>query len=338
MLPQGSWINVENPTDQDMAVIYSGARALVFPSLGEGFGLPVLEAMRCGCPPIVASTSSLPEVAGQAALYIDPLKPQSISDAALALTQSTSLYEALSKTALERSAQFTWKRCALETAEVLRRAARRYALSAPAKDVNELLGSESGSEIQADEGGFELWDTKGVTVRKSDRLFNVGVDQFRTVIVREEPLEGLHAVEGTLRTGYNELHMVLILRRMQRDHAAVWVRFDPASRSDDSQARVYIDLQNRVVTEMFVTGDVLVRLCEVDDAGDGWCRLRLRVRPTSQLGPDVKVVVAARRGPQGSAIYEGSGIDAFELLHYRAWLHSADLASDETEIRTGLNH
>ena len=58
-------------SDDDLATLYSGAHALVYPSLYEGFGLPPLEAMSCGCPSVVVNTSSIPEVCGNAALYFD---------------------------------------------------------------------------------------------------------------------------------------------------------------------------------------------------------------------------------------------------------------------------
>ena len=63
---------VESVSDQELAVIYANALALVFPSLYEGFGLPIVEAMACGCPVITSNVSSLPEIAGSAALLVDP--------------------------------------------------------------------------------------------------------------------------------------------------------------------------------------------------------------------------------------------------------------------------
>jgi glycosyltransferase involved in cell wall biosynthesis len=94
-------------SDEILAVLYSGALALVFPSLYEGFGLPVLEAMACGCPVICSKVSSLPEVAGGAALLISPHNPLSITAAILRL-QDPATRERFIKAGLDRAAVFSW--------------------------------------------------------------------------------------------------------------------------------------------------------------------------------------------------------------------------------------
>ncbi len=98
------------------------AEALVFPSLLEGFGLPVVEAMACGVPVIVSRASSLPEVAGEAALYVDPHHPSDIAAAIGRLAGDPGLRECLAARARERAARFRWEETARATAAVLRRA------------------------------------------------------------------------------------------------------------------------------------------------------------------------------------------------------------------------
>jgi glycosyltransferase involved in cell wall biosynthesis len=71
-LPQGSVIEVHTPPDEDLWALYAGAVALLFPSLYEGFGWPIAEAQSCGCPVIASNRAPMTEVAGPAALYIDP--------------------------------------------------------------------------------------------------------------------------------------------------------------------------------------------------------------------------------------------------------------------------
>lgn len=113
--------------DEDVAGLYSGALALVFPSLYEGFGFPVLEAMQCGLPVITSNTSSLPEVAGNAALLVDPLSEDAIVEAMQALVRDEALRERLVQAGYEQARQFTWERAAQQTLAVLREAAQMRA-------------------------------------------------------------------------------------------------------------------------------------------------------------------------------------------------------------------
>jgi glycosyltransferase involved in cell wall biosynthesis len=97
------------------------ALALVFPSLWEGFGLPVLEAMACGIPVITSNLSSLPEVAGDAALLIDPYNVEEIAAAMASVAEDSGLRSRLSTLSLERASQFSWAKTGRATVEVLQR-------------------------------------------------------------------------------------------------------------------------------------------------------------------------------------------------------------------------
>ena len=103
--------------------LYRRALALVFPSLYEGFGFPVLEAMRNGLPVITVAHSSLPETAGEAAIYVeDPRDVEGITEAIERVRDDSALRERLGAAGRERAAAFSWDRCAEQTADVLREA------------------------------------------------------------------------------------------------------------------------------------------------------------------------------------------------------------------------
>lgn len=99
--------------------LYAGARALVFPSLYEGFGLPVLEAMAWGTPVIASNVSSVPEVAGEAGLLVDPYDVDGLAQAMARILDDAALRERLIAAGRERAALFTWDRCAAEVEAAL---------------------------------------------------------------------------------------------------------------------------------------------------------------------------------------------------------------------------
>jgi len=98
--------------DADLPALYSGACGLAYPSLYEGFGLPILEAMRCGVPVLTARTSSLLEVAGNAAILVDPTSVGSIRDGLTRLLTDSALRTQLVTAGYEQSRPFTWERAA----------------------------------------------------------------------------------------------------------------------------------------------------------------------------------------------------------------------------------
>ena len=105
--------------DADLAPLMSGAIAFVFPSLYEGFGMPVLEAQACGAAVMTGKNSSLPEVAGDAALLVDPLDVDAIATAMQRLIDDDALRQELTQRGFENVKRFSWEKCARETLAVL---------------------------------------------------------------------------------------------------------------------------------------------------------------------------------------------------------------------------
>jgi glycosyltransferase involved in cell wall biosynthesis len=106
--------------DVDLVLLYNAATAFAYPSLYEGFGLPVLEAMACGTPVVTSSVSALPEIAGDAAILVDPHDAPALSSAMATVLSEPELAQGLSTAGLQRARSFSWQRTALETLEIYR--------------------------------------------------------------------------------------------------------------------------------------------------------------------------------------------------------------------------
>jgi glycosyltransferase involved in cell wall biosynthesis len=101
--------------------LYSGARMTLFPSFYEGFGIPVVEAMACGSPLIVSNVTSLPEIAGDAALLVDPASIEDMAEAMARIDRSSETRDELIELGVRRARLFTWENCARETLGAYRR-------------------------------------------------------------------------------------------------------------------------------------------------------------------------------------------------------------------------
>ena len=112
---------LSNVQREDLAAIYSLSTGLVFPSLAEGFGYPVLEAMACGTPVICSQTTALPEVGGDAVCYVDPLDEESLKKALLRVSTDRIYREQLSQAGLQRAKTMTLQRMGSETINVYRK-------------------------------------------------------------------------------------------------------------------------------------------------------------------------------------------------------------------------
>ncbi len=121
--------------DEYLPAIYAGAQALVFPSLYEGFGLPVLEAMACGTPVACSNASSIPEIGGDAALYFDPTDMEAMAGVIGHVSRDAALREEMRRRGLVQAARFSWGRVAQETQMVYRQVFSRTRLPVPSSSV-----------------------------------------------------------------------------------------------------------------------------------------------------------------------------------------------------------
>ena len=104
--------------DEDLPGLLSLSDLFVFPSLFEGFGLPTLEAMSCGTPVVTSNVSSMPEVSGDAAHYVNPEDEASIAEGVMSVLQDREYQRELSRRGLARAKLFSWQRTARETIQI----------------------------------------------------------------------------------------------------------------------------------------------------------------------------------------------------------------------------
>ncbi|MCX5814648.1 MAG: glycosyltransferase family 1 protein [Proteobacteria bacterium] len=105
-------------TEEELVWLYNDATVFVYPSLYEGFGLPILEAMACGTPVITSNITSMPEVAGDAALLVNPYDEKEIADAIIRIVKNKDFAKLISEKGLQRSGMFSWAKTAEDTLKV----------------------------------------------------------------------------------------------------------------------------------------------------------------------------------------------------------------------------
>ena len=111
---------LSGPDDCELADLYRGAMTMAFPSIYEGFGLPILEAMSCGTAVITSKAASMPEVGGDAAVYVDPLSDESIRAAMELFENSDPALDGIRERSLAQASRFSWEKCARQTLDVYR--------------------------------------------------------------------------------------------------------------------------------------------------------------------------------------------------------------------------
>jgi glycosyltransferase involved in cell wall biosynthesis len=120
---QDKVIHAPYVSEEDLLLLYNACGLFAYPSLYEGFGLPVIEAMACGTPVVCSNTTSIPEVAGQAVIYFDPTNVEEMADAIGRGLTDHALREELARKGRERASSFSWRRAAEETLAVFNQVA-----------------------------------------------------------------------------------------------------------------------------------------------------------------------------------------------------------------------
>lgn len=108
-------------SDEDLVYLYNGAKLFCYPSIYEGFGLPILEAMKCGVPVITSNISSMPEVGGKAVIYVDPKDHNDLAQKMQKTLKDEKVLEKLSWDSLKQSNKFSWDKCACQTYKIYKK-------------------------------------------------------------------------------------------------------------------------------------------------------------------------------------------------------------------------
>ena len=122
----GDVIFVVHASELDLVHYYSSASLLAYPSLYEGFGLPLLEAMACGCPVVTSNTSSMPEVAGEAGIMVDPYDIDALTEAIKQVLTDDTLRDNMVRKGLEQARMFSWEKTVEQTLEVYNKVAEQH--------------------------------------------------------------------------------------------------------------------------------------------------------------------------------------------------------------------
>jgi FkbM family methyltransferase len=220
----GSAVHVLYLSDEELRIAYAGAIALVYPSKYEGFGLPVLEALACGCPVITCPNSSIPEVAGNAAIYVDDSDVNAMADA-LCEVQKPSVRQGLITAGLEQAKKFSWSKMAETVSSALINATL---LHLNLRDINLIVFPDWS--VDEESLGLELAQVvKAIAIRMcSDRVTLLinhdGVDENEANLllssvamhlVMEEDLEIPDYVEISLLGGLAEIQWRSLLPRIR---------------------------------------------------------------------------------------------------------------------------
>jgi glycosyltransferase involved in cell wall biosynthesis len=219
----GSIVHILQLSDEELAIAYSGAIALIYPSKYEGFGLPVLEAIACGCPVITCPNASIPEVAGKAALYVQDGDIEEMANA-LCEVQKPSVRKSLISAGLEQAKQFSWSNMAKVVSSTL---INTTLLSLNLREINlivfpdwlqpeELLGLELQRIISAiathpaSEKITLLIDTNGISSEDAELLLS-GVTMN---LLMEEDLDISEGLEISLVSNLADIQWKALLSRL----------------------------------------------------------------------------------------------------------------------------
>lgn len=264
-------IFISNLNDSELAALYNHATAFIYASLAEGFGLPIIEAISCGCPVITSSLTSIPSVATDCALYVDPRNVTSIIDAVNLLLRSPSLVEQIKTNILRISGKYTWKDVAQNYLAVFKLLSKskldeiiyNYDNHPKHKKSEIIYRLFPYSESNRTPANFEPINS----IVSSTKYYNYQYHRLNSIDIIENNKSTSKGVKLQLERSFEEsynYHMAAFLKREKRNKAYISVVVNVNVNEkiiDNQKVTLYFDLENGTFDGIYYT-ESLVN-CEI---------------------------------------------------------------------------
>ena len=277
--------------DIELAQIYEKAEFALFSSFAEGFGLPVLEAMACGCPVITSATTALPEVGRDGCIYVNPRKPQQIVDAIVMLAKSESLRKTLSDSAKEIGRLFTWENCVQSTLACLLEHASTTQPALTAKDFRAIRNRH----LVALETVIPPVSTSKVELVQHDDIDLGKLGQHKSFAYVENRSNQSHGIQYSLEAAPTDsmVHLAVLFKPMGRlDYTVLLKTQDDASK--DNEVTLVMSVQDRQCRLSHRSHRQWVKWAEVLQKENGWCVLSLAFNLVVPGGKGISCTILGR--------------------------------------------
>ncbi len=300
-------------SDEDLAALYSGSEFFAFPSLAEGFGLPIVEAMACGCPILTSATTAMPEVAGDSALYVDPTRPEQVEQALSTMISSASLRTVLRQRATERARRFRWERTAQEivgsmqfnlagqpvvfTPDVLE--------ESPQQDPeNEVSVVEPNRAIRG-----KIEPSEQVEVASHPKV------TASTFNFRDEETHGTHGVEFLFPTqdAGGCYRMLIPVRPDAKRAFSIFLYSSSSRRMNNNEVVLIYDVEERDFTKLTCTHQQEIVAHNVYASEDGWLLFSIEFNLRFPQESGLTLLLFPRRSGKGATSYHGVPSETFQF-------------------------
>ena len=297
--------------DDEFAALLSGAEFFLFPTLAEGFGLPIVEAFACGCPVIASSVTAMPEIAMDAALYVDPTRPEQITNAIVNLSNSASLRESLKENCERVSKRFRWTNTVDDVLAYLRVMARN---SSETMNLSRLVSDlDVGDEVNFEEPVYPNRAIRGEIVAQ-DRLLIGQAKASRPHTLIDDKGNGVHAVEYLLPEAKADeaFHLIVPVRARDGFSVAIQIYSSSSRKQNDNQVTFIMDEKKQLSPAVQTTHGQLVASAEIGKGQGGWIALHANLNLKFAGETGLSVLVSPIPTGASELRYKGGGLKVLD--------------------------